>query len=88
MRVHAFDWDDWNVNHIARHGVEPYGAEAACRGEVVVVRGREGCYLAYGRTGAGWYLLVVLRSRERGVARVITARDMTQRERRFYQGRR
>ena len=89
MHFRAFDWDTWNVDHIARHGVEPHEVEAACRSEqTVIVRGREGRYLAYGRTASGRYLFIVIRSLGGGVARMITARDMTQRERRFYQGRR
>jgi len=87
MRFQAFDWDTRNVDHIARHGVEPYEAEDACRGGAVVVRGREGRYLVYGRTGAGRYLFAVIHSYGHGVARIITAREMTSRERRFYQGR-
>ena len=88
MRFRAFNWDEWNVEHIARHGIEPHEAEAACRSEGAVVRrSREGRYVVYGRTGAGRYVLVVLRSQAQGVARIITARDMTERERRFYQQR-
>ena len=88
MRVQTFDWDDWNIEHIARHGLEPHDVETACRGEIVVLRGREGRHLVYGRTSTGRYLLVVLSHRGSGVARVITARDMTQQERRFYHHRR
>ena len=84
MRFRAFDWDTWNVEHIARHGLEPLDVEAACRGSALVLRGREGRYLVYGRTAAGRYVLVVLRSHEGGGVRVITARDMTAQERRFY----
>lgn len=50
----------------------------------MVLRGRRGRYLAYGRTEAGRYLLVVLIQRGRRIVRVITARDMTDRERQFY----
>ena len=86
MRFRSFDWDEWNVDHIARHGIEPHEAETACRSEGRVVRrSREGRYLVYGRTGAGRHVLVVLRPFGQGRARIITARDMTERERRFYQ---
>jgi uncharacterized DUF497 family protein len=88
VHFRTFDWDEWNVAHVARHGLEPSDVEEACRGNVVVVRGRRGSYLAYGRTGAGRYVLVVLRSYGRGVARVLTARDMTPTERQLYHRRR
>ena len=87
MRFRSFDWDVWNVDHVARHHVEPSEAEAACRGHAVVRRGRSGSYVVYGRAEAGRYLFVVARVLEGGVARIITARDMTQQERRFYHGR-
>ena len=88
MRVQTFDWNDWNLEHIARHGLEPHEVETACRGEKVVLRGREGRYLLYGRTGAGRYLFVVAAVQGGGRIHVITARDMTQQERRFYHQRR
>ena len=88
MRFTAFEWDTINVDHIARHGVEPSEVETACRSGAVVLRGREGRYLAYGRTEAGRLLFIVFHRRERGFVRVITARDITDRERRFYQQRR
>ena len=89
MRFRAYEWDTLNIDHIARHGVEPREAEAACRGEsTVVLRGREGRYLVYGRTGTGRYLFIVLHSLGGGVGRIITARDMTQRERQLYHRRR
>lgn len=84
MRFQTFQWDAVNVDHVARHGIEPSDVEAVCRGAALILRGREGRYLAYGRTSAGRYLLIVLRSLGGGIARVITARDMTQPERRFY----
>lgn len=87
MRFRSFEWDDRNTEHIARHGLEPHEVEAVCRGESLILRGREGRYLIYGRSSAGRYVIVVVRSLGQGVARVITARDMTQRERRFYHGR-
>ena len=88
MRFQSFEWDDINVGHIARHGVEPYEVETACWGsQAFVLRGREGRYVAYGRTGSGRYLFIVFRILGQGIIHVITARDMSATERRFYQGR-
>ncbi len=73
------------MEHIARHGVDPSEAEAVCRSQrAVVIRGRQGRYLIYGQTGAGRYVLVVLRNIGGGVGRIITARNLTESERRFY----
>ena len=84
MRFVGFDWDGSNTEHIARHALEPFEVEAALRGGALVLRGRGGRYLAYGRTAAGRYLVIVLHAHGGGIARVVTARDMTERERRFY----
>lgn len=46
-------------------------------------RGAAGLYLVYGRTAAGRYVLVVIAITRRK-ARLVTARDMTWRERRSY----
>ena len=46
--------------------------------------GREGSALLYGRTFSGRYLVVVLSPKGEGVWRVVTARDMTEHERRGY----
>lgn len=89
MHVQSFDWDSWNIEHIARHGVDPSEAEAIGRSHLaVVIRGREGRHLVYGQTEEGRYLLIVLSARGGGCVRIITARDMSEHERRFYQGRR
>ena len=87
MKIDEFVWPEERIEHIARHGVEPHEAEAACGGNAVIVRGRGGRHLAYGRTADGRYLFIVLYARKGGVARIITARDMTDREQRFYRRR-
>ena len=30
MRIDELLWDDWNIEHIAGHGVEPDEVEEAC----------------------------------------------------------
>ncbi len=79
-----YDWDDGNVRHIARHGVEPYEAEEAVedprRASVSARGGRAG---AIGMTLDGRLLVVILEMRSRK-RRVVTTRDATNRERRIY----
>ena len=45
-------------------------------------------YLVYSKTDAGRYILVVLEPLTRGEARVVTARDLKEKEKRFYRERR
>jgi len=30
MRIEELEWDEWNVQHIAEHGVEPWEVEEVC----------------------------------------------------------
>lgn len=84
MRITEFEWDDNNVEHIAGHQVMPEEAEEVFGGKVIIRRTRGGYYTAWGRSLAGRYLFVVYSRLSGGGARVITARDMTHSERRFY----
>ncbi len=87
----TFDWDEANLEHIARHGVSPLEVEEAVtdprrlgvpaynlRGEVR--------WAVLGATEAGRVLFVVL-TRRHGRIRVVTARDATPREKRRYRRR-
>ena len=78
-----FRWDDENVAHIARHGVWPDEVEEMLLGDPLVLRGADDRYLAYGRTENDRWLFAVYVMRPRGRVRVLTARDMTEREKRL-----
>jgi uncharacterized DUF497 family protein len=82
MRSVEFEWDDRNLDHIALHSVEPDEAEAVLDNNPLVLRTADGKYLGYGQTDGGRYLLVVFIRKSMAVVRVITARDLTDGERR------
>ena len=88
MRIHAFDWDFRNIDHMARHGVSPEEVEEACYPRPFILKGREGLYLIYGQTRDGRYLFVAARYQGQGILRAITARDMTASEKKLCQNRR
>jgi len=83
LKIRSFDWDNRNIEHIARHNVTPDEAEEVFLG-ALFRKGREGKLLVYGVTDSGRFLLVVAALKPGGVIRVVTARDMTQSERRYY----
>lgn len=96
MNITHLVWDPENTEHIAKHQVIPEEVEEVCSGELASVRVERGrgfnrianpLYYVLGRTAAGRYLFVVVRWLGRGQARVITARDQSDRERRRYEGR-
>ena len=85
-----FDWDDDNVEHIARHGVSPREAEEAARdsGRVKIRGGRVGRLALIGMTEAGRVLVVALDREDSGPWRVVTARNASQNEKKSYRRRR
>ena len=72
------DWDDYRIEHIAQHDVEP---DEVCEDPLHLAR-RQGHnrYRVYGQAAGGRYLFVVLEHIECMVYKPITARDMTDRD--------
>jgi hypothetical protein len=86
MKIEKIIWDQETVNHMARHSVTPEEVEEVLFNEddnPVILKGKEGKYLAYGETQSGRYLLVVWAIHYRKTV-VITARDLTKKEKQFY----
>jgi uncharacterized DUF497 family protein len=86
MKIENITWDEDTADHIARHAVSPEEVEEVLFNDSDsprIMRGKENRYLAYGKTNVGRFLLVVLIIANRKT-RVITARDMTDREKKFY----
>ena len=88
MKITAFEWDEQNEWHIFRHNVIPQEVEEVCRDSRVIYRKEGGRYIFFGQTAGGRYLTVILEHKGYGLVRVITARDMDKKERRYYQSRR
>lgn len=82
-----FDWDEGNIEHIARHGVETWEAEeAAMESGRVPFPAHGGRVGVIGATEDGRVLVVVM-ERGGGTMRVITARDASGNEKRSYRRR-
>jgi uncharacterized DUF497 family protein len=87
LREASFEWDEQNTDHMARHGVGPDEAETVLDNVPFLLRTEDGKYLAYGQTDEGRYLLVVFVRKPSSLVRVITARDMTDAEKKRYRRR-
>lgn len=75
------------MDHIARHSVTPREVEDVLFGRPIVAEDApdDGSTVVLGRTAAGRYLFVaVLREDHQGLTFPLTARDMTEREKRIY----
>lgn len=85
-----FRWNDWNVQHIARHGVTPEEAEDVVRAAsppYPEYRG-DGKWIVIGQSRVGLYLQVIfIEDNDQGTLYVIHARPLTDTEKRRYRRR-
>jgi len=93
LRLYDVIWKDRFVEKIAdKHGVTIDEVEEVLFSKPhvrFVEKGRvkgENLYVAYGRTAAGRHMVVFFIRRHHTAALPISARDMTQAERRYYHG--
>ncbi len=85
MKITRLDWNDRRVEHIVRHDVDPDEVWEICEDPRHRVRKQgQDRYLLYGQTYAGRYLFVVLEYLEHGIFAPITARDMTDGEKKNF----
>lgn len=88
QKIHEFIWPEDRVDHIARHGVTPEEVEETCFGQPLVQRaksqGENPVYYVLGQTEAGRYLFCVVIRFPDGRGYPVTARPMTDKEKRRY----
>jgi uncharacterized protein len=82
--VSGFDWDENNILHIERHQFTPEEVEEVFAGDHKIRRTGQKRYIALGETLEGRLAFVVFRRLSRGLIRVVTARDMEEKERRLF----
>ena len=87
MVISELQWDDENVEHIARHNVNPQEVEDVCVGLHISEREGEKRYILSGKTAAGRYLNVVVERVGKGLFRSITAFEMSENYKRRYRKR-
>lgn len=91
MKIVEIIWEEWHVEHITdKHNVGPWEVEEACFEDEnnIVLKGKGGrrgrLYYILGKTTGGRHLHIVVKSLEKGKAKVITARNMSEAEKRRY----
>ncbi|MDD4859057.1 MAG: hypothetical protein PHR56_02505 [Dehalococcoidales bacterium] len=86
LRIESLEIDDHILDKIeSKHGVSFEEIEEACLLEARHVRrSRDGLYKFFSRTAAGHHILAVLVNIGSGRWKVVTAREMTDSERRLY----
>ena len=73
-------WDVYNVEHIKKHNVTVNEAEEVGKNFISHRKGKNGRYLAIGRSGLRLISLVVRREKV-GIYYLVTARDSSRKER-------
>ena len=88
-RDYDFRWNDWNVEHIAEHGVHPADAEYVVNRPSAPYPAKigEGKYRVVRQNASGEYLQVVYVFSPPGVIYVIHAMPLTDRDKRRHRRR-
>jgi uncharacterized DUF497 family protein len=85
MEINSFKWDEDTIVHIANHAVSPEEVEEVAFENLPYIRkGKQGRRYLYGKTIGGRYLFTVYIVVGPGEAKVITSRDMDDKERKLY----
>ena len=88
MRINEIIWSEDSIEHIALHKVEPYEVEEVCFGQSLIFKakskGENTVYYVLGQTKIGRYLLCVIIYFPDNKGYPVTARDMTQKEKKRY----
>jgi hypothetical protein len=86
LYIEALEIDDHILEKIeTKHNISFHEVEEACFSEDCHTRrSKEGLYKIFSQTQAGRFVLVVLVNRGAGVWNIVTARQMTENERRLY----
>lgn len=78
-------WDEWNIDHIARHQVVPEEVEEVCKGNFVIRDGKKGRFLIIGLTSLDRMISIFLDPEpDEGVYYPVTSRAASVKERKIY----
>ena len=80
----ALIWDEWNLEHIARHGVTRDEAMEVCGGRFIVLRCYAGRFIVVGQSADGRAMSIVIEPEDEWKYYVVTARSSSRSERRAY----
>jgi len=81
VKIKRLIWDEWNVEHIKRHKVRVNEVEEVCRSAIKVLRAYKERLIILGKTKKGRLLTVVLAPKVKSQYYVVTARNMSRKER-------
>lgn len=77
-------WDNWNIEHIKKHGVTVLEVREACKNRIAVKQSYLGRQMILGVTKNKRLLTVSLSFEKQKEGYVVSARDMSSKERKIY----
>jgi len=84
MKIRRLIWDEWNIEHTTRHGVNQDEIEEVCYLKHVSIKSGKGKMAVWGQSESGRYLLVIFGVRKFDDYYPISAREMGEKEKRNY----
>jgi uncharacterized DUF497 family protein len=93
LQITQLVWNESIIEHIAKHNILVEEVEEVCFERPLILKskhtakGDNPTYYALGQTEAGRYLFIMFIYLKRGRAMVVTAREMDQAERKYFQRR-
>ena len=75
LKIDRIIWDEWNVEHVARHGVVPHEVVEILHGEHVAKESYRERLKVVGETRSGRILAIAIHEDSENEYYVITARD-------------
>lgn len=79
-----FVWDEWNKTHITKHKVTKREVEEVGKSKTISIISYLERKLIFGKTGKGRLLTIVVSFAKQREPYVVSARDMSKKERRIY----
>lgn len=83
-KLRVLVWDEWNGEHIKKHKVTIKEVEEAYQSKIVETSSYLGRTVILGKTKKGRLLTIVVSSQKQQHPYVVSARDMSKKERRIY----
>lgn len=82
--MESLEWDEWNREHIKKHNVMVQEVEEVWKDYSLVTKSYSGRSMIFGKTRKGRLLTVVLSYFRQARPYVVSARDMSYKERKAY----
>lgn len=85
LSIHRLIWDDWNIAHIARHGIIPEQVDEVCHGQPLAHSTYKNRIRLVGPTMKSRLLTIILApTGKEGIYYPVTARPSDRKERKIY----